>query len=187
MQTLNNVSIQLPLGGHSLSPENLPATDAASVEVVVDTHKVTLAPREEVSLDTAADLLRIVGKGCSHLECTVCSELQADIVAVMAIDNKALTAVVEQYGSRATFVSPLLDMRHSDRVCLTLDVSRNVCYMRMFDKGLQRAEAYEIASADDVLYYVSQWVGKKRVAIYIKGDKGVAKLLKKYYKRVVCE
>ena len=48
MQTRDKVSIQLPLGGHSFSLDSLPADDVAMVEVVVDTHKVVLAPREEV-------------------------------------------------------------------------------------------------------------------------------------------
>ena len=186
-QNLNKVSIQLPLGGHSFSLDNLPADDVANVEVVVDTHKVVLAPREEVSLDTATELLHIVGRGCSRLEHSVCSELQADIVAVMAIDAEALTAIVERYGSRASFTSPLLDMRHSAERCLTLDVSEKVCYMRLFENGLQRAEAYEATSASDILYYLNSWIGRSDIKIYVKGNRDTVKLLKKYYKHVVCE
>lgn len=187
MQTRDKVSIQLPLGGHSFSLESLPAGGDVPVEVVVDTHKVTLVPRGEVSLDTASDILRLVGKGCSHREQSVCSELQADIVAVMAIDAKPLAALVERLHSRLSFTSPLLDMRHSEEQCLTVDVSENVCYMRRFDGGLQRAEAYEAKSAEDVLYYINEWLGGDDTIIYIKGEKCVAKLLSKYYKRVVCE
>ena len=187
MQTRDKVSIQLPLGGHSFSLDSLPADDVAMVEVVVDTHKVVLVPREEVSLEVAADLLQVAGKGCSRLEHSVCSELQADVVAVMAIDAEVLAAIVARYEARASFTSPLLDMRHSGERCLTIDVSQGVCYMRLFDGGLQRAEAYAISSADDILYYVNSWVGRNDIKIYIKGKRDIAKLLKKYYKYIVCE
>ena len=187
MQTRDKVSSQLPLCGHSFSLDSLPADDVAMVEVVVDTHKVVLAPREEVSLEVAADLLQVAGKGCSRLEHSVCSELQADVVAVMAIDAEVLAAIVARYEARTSFTSPLLDMRHSGERCLTRDVSQGVCYMRLFDGGLQRAEAYAISSADDILYYVNSWVGCNDIKIYIKGKRDIAKLLKKYYKYIVCE
>ena len=187
MQNCDKVSIQLPLGGHSFSLEGLSVNDEARVEFVVDTHKVTLAPRECVSLDTAEELLRAVGKGCATTEHSVCSELQEAVVAVMAIDSKTLTAIVERFGVRASFSSPLLDMRHNGERCLTIDVSANDCYMHLFDNGLQRAAAYEATSAEDYLYYVNEWLGGEHTTIYVKGRRDVAKLLSKYYKRVVCE
>lgn len=187
MQTRDKVSIQLPLGGHTFSLNNLPACDVEQVEIILDTHKVTLAPQGAVSPESAYNLLRIVGKGCSHREQSVCSELNADIVAAMAIDSKALAAIVERFGDRASFTSPLLDMRHSEEACLTLDITEQVCYMRLFENGLRRAKAYKIASADDVLYYVCEWIGEQDAKIFVKGGQGAAKLLAKYYKRVVCE
>ena len=182
------VSIQVKLGGPSFSAHNITiAEDIEQVEVVIDTPRVTLAPRTEVSLDTASELLRIVGKPCRHNEQSVCSELQADIVAIMAIDAEALRSIVEQWGSRATFTTPLLDMRHNDELCLTIDASEQVCYMRLFDGGLQRAEANVATTAEDILYYAKQWLGERDIPIYIKNGTAQAKLLRKYFKRVVCE
>ena len=182
------MSIQVKLGGLSFSASKaLVAEDAEAVEFVIDTPRVTLAPRQEISLDTAGELLRIVGKPCRANEQSVCSELQADIVAVMAIDKEALTSIVEKWGSRASFTSPLLDMSHSDEQCLTIYATEKVCYLHLFDGGLQRAEAIEATTAEDILYLTTEWLGEKRIPIYIKGCTDCAKLLRKYYKEVVCE
>ena len=66
-QLLENkkVSIQVTLGGRSFSVDKIAvANDAEAVEFVIDTPRVTLAPREAVSLDNAAELLRLAGKPC---------------------------------------------------------------------------------------------------------------------------
>ena len=185
----NKVSIQVKLGGRSFSAQEVKvADDVERIEIIIDTPRVTLAPRQHVSLDTASELLCIVGKPCHSNEQSVCSELQADIVAIMAIDSKALTSIIEKWGSRATFVSPLLDMRHSESNALTIDVTENVCYMRLFENGLQRAEAYATSTADDVLHLATEGLGEEKGRpIYIKGSAAAAKLLRKYFKRVVCE
>ncbi len=183
------VSIQVKLGGLSFSAESVAAADnAEQVEFVIDTPRVLLAPREEVSLDCAGELLRLIGKPCRANEQSVCSELQSDIVAIMAIDTNALSAIVERWGGRASFSSPLLDMRHSEENCLTINATDKVCYLRLFNGGLQRAEAFDATTAEDVLYLVSEWLGSDKTApIYIKGGKECAKLLRKYYKQVICE
>ena len=187
--TNNKVSIQVKLGGLYFSADKIVvAEDIEQVEFVIDTPRVLLAPREEVSLDCAGELLRLVGKPCRANEQSVCSELQSDIVAIMAIDSQALNAIIERWGSRATFTTPLLDMRHSEENCLTIDATDKVCYMRLFDGGLQRAEAYDATTPEDVLYLVNEWLGNdKATPIYIKGGKECAKLLRKYFKQVICE
>ena len=186
-QTTKKVSIQVKLGGRSFSASNIVADNADVVEFVIDTPRVTLAPREAITLDNASSLLTLCGKACHINEQSVCSELQSDIVAIMAIDSEALASIVEKWGSRASFSSPLLDMRHSEESCLTIDASEKVCYMRLFNNGLQRAEANVATTAEDILYLVTEWLGGNDTPIYIKGSSAAAKLLRKYFKRVVCE
>lgn len=188
--TLTNkkVSIQVKLGGLYFSADKIVvAEDIEQIEFIIDTPRVILAPREEVSLDHASKLLRLAGKPCHHNEQSVCSELQSDIVAVMAIDSQALNAIVERWGSRATFTTPLLDMRHSEEVCLTIDATDKVCYMRFFDGGLQRAEAYDATTPEDALYLATEWLKNSTTPIYIKGSSEIIKLLRKYFKQVICE
>ena len=189
--TIDNkkVSIQVKLGGLSFSAtEEYAAENAEVVEIVVDTPRVILAPREAVSLDTADALLQLAGKSCQNGEQSACSELQNEIVAIMAINSNALATAIKKWGSRATFLSPLLDMRHNNENCLTIDASERVCYIRHFDNGLQYAEAMEYTSAEDILYYTSVRADvNNNIPIYIKGCPKAAKLLRKYYKRVICE
>ena len=182
------VSIQVKLGGRSFSADNIVIPDKTEqIEFVIETSRVTLAPHEEVMLSNASELLRIAGKPCRSNELSVCSELQADIVAIMAIDSNALNDIVKQWGSRASFSSPLLDMRHSEEECLTIDVIGNVCYIRLFDGGLQRAEAFDATTPEDVLYLATEWLSNNSTPIYIKGNTETIKLLRKYFKRVICE
>ena len=182
------VSIQVKLGGRSFSADNITvAEEVERVEFIIDTPRVTLVPREEVTLDSASELLRIIGKPCRSNEQSVCSELQSEVVAVMAIDSSALNSIVEKWGSRATFTTALLDMRHCEESCLTIDFSDKVCYMRLFDEGLQCAEAFEATTAEDVLYLANEWLKSNATPIYIKGSSETAKLLRKYFKQVICE
>ena len=182
------MSIQVKLGGRSFSAEEFSvAEDIEHIEFIIDTPRVTLVPREEISLENAEAILALAGKACHCNEQSVCSELQNDIVAIIAIDSKALESIVAKWGSRTSFSSPLLDMRHSDELCLTIDVSEQVCYMRLFDSDLQCAEANVATTAEDILYYAKQWLGERDIPIYIKNGTAQAKLLRKYFKRVVCE
>jgi hypothetical protein len=186
-QTTKKVSIQVKLGGRSFSASNIVADNADVVEFVIDTPRVTLAPREAITPDNASSFLTLCSKACHINEQSVCSEQQSDIVAIIAIDSEALASIVEKWGSRASFSSPLLDMRHSEESCLTIDASEKVCYMRLFNNGLQRAEANVATTAEDILYLVTEWLGGNDTPIYIKGSSAAAKLLRKYFKRVVCE
>ena len=187
-QAPKKVSIQVKLGGRSFSAEEFSVAEGIEqVEFVVDTPRVTLAPRQDVSLDNASTILSLAGKPCHSTEVTVCSELQNDIVAIIAIDNKALESIVLKWGNCASFTSPLLDMRHNSETCLTIDASDKVCYMRLFDGGLKRAEANVATTAEDILYYTKEWLNERDIPIYIKSSAATAKLLRKYFKRVVCE
>ena len=190
-QLLDNkkVSIQVKLGGLSFSADKVAESeDIENVEFIIDTPRVILAPREAVSLDNAAALLRLAGKACRLEEQSVCSELQADIVAIMAINCDALTAIIERWGSKASFTSPLLDMRHSEDNCITIDATEKVCYIRRFEDGLQYAAAEEYATAEDILFFATeQSNGRTDIPIYIKGGANCVKLLRKYYKQVICE
>ena len=182
------VSIQVTLGGLSFSTESVVVDESAEqVIFFIDTPRVTLAPREEVSLESAEAILRLAGHPCRSNECSVCSELQNDIVAIMAIDRTALEAIIDKWGSRASFSSPLLDMRHAEERCITVTTSDKVCYIRHFDNGLQRAEAFEIGNEEDILYLLTEWqeIAGKDTPIYISGNR--SRLLGKYIKNIVCE
>ena len=187
-QATKKVSIQVKLGGRSFSADNyVIAEDVEQVEFVIDTPRVTLAPNDWLQQYGCAETLRASERAILSNEKCVYSDQQTEIVAVIAIDKSAHDAIIEKWGSRATFSSPLLDMRHSDKCCLTIDASEKVCYIRLFENGLQRAEAYDISADEDILYLASEWLNGSDVPIYIKGNSKAVKLLRKYYKHVICE
>ena len=187
-QATKKVSIQVKLGGRSFSADNyVVADDIAQVEFIIDTPRVTLAPSDWIEQYGCEATLREGGKASLSNESCVCSDIQAEIVAAIAIDCAAHDAIVEKWGSRTSFTSPLLNMRHSDKHCLTIDASEHVCYIRLFENGLQRAEAYDISTEEDILYLASEWLEGNDIPIYIKGNAEAAKLLRKYYKHVICE
>ena len=70
---------------------------------------------------------------------------------------------------------------------MTMDVVNNVCYARLFDDGLRCAETFDVASSDDILYIAAEWLNNRDIPIYIKGATEAVKVLRKYYKRVICE
>ncbi len=189
----NDVSIQLKLGGHSFSTASLPpeTANADTITFVVETHKVTLVPKRAFDESSAGDYLSAVGLPCAEDETPVCSEMQADTIAVMAISRTALSEIIAAFGVRAKFTSPLLCSDHDGKRNISIRITDGVAYYRAFDNGLQAAEAIKTVSDDDILYYTVRIAealdfGKESV-IYIKGGKSAAKLVKRYFKNVICE
>lgn len=188
------VSIQFNLGGHSFSATELPTEVLGSSDNVlfsVATHKVTLVPRCAFEESLSAQYLAAVGLSCDDGETTVCSEMQAETIAVMAIDRNVLDGVLDVLGTRARFTTPLLDERHDGNRNLSIRVADGVAYFRLFDNALRLAEAERVKTADDVLFYALQFLQSAALGtdtdIYIGGDRTAAKVLKRYFKRVVCE
>lgn len=188
----NDVSIQLKLGGHSFSTASLP-TDTADTDItfIVETHKATLVPKQAFDESSAANYLSAVGLSCADDETAVCSEMQADTIAIMAIDRSALSEIIGRYGFRAKFTSPLLDNAHDANRNISIRIIDGVAYFRVFDNGLKLAEAIKTVSDDDILYYTVRICEAvnfgKDSAIYIKGNPSAAKLIKRYFKNVTCE
>jgi len=190
----NDVSIQLKLGGHSFSAASLAsdtANDDTGISFIVETHKVTLVPRKAFDESCAANYLSAVGLSCADDETVVCSEMQADTIAVMAVARKALSEIIDKFGTRAKFTTPLLCSDHDDNRNIYIRIIDGVAYFRVFDNGLQAAEAIKTVSDDDILYYTIR-IGKalnfgKDSVIYIKGSASAAKLVKRYFKNVTCE
>lgn len=189
-----DVSIQVNLGGHSFSASDLSADllqGDDNAGFVINTHKVTLVPRCDFEEALSTQYLAAVGLACDESETTVCSEMQADTIAVMAIDRNALNAILAALGTRAKFTSPLLAEQHDSGCNIAIRVTEGVAYFRIFDSALRLAEAVSVKSADDVLFYALQFAKATGLntdtPIYIKGASHYGKLLKHYFKHVVCE
>ena len=87
-------------------------------------------------------------------------------------------------------ISPLLDNRYSHGRGLAIEISESICYLRLYNNGLKVAEAIDVESYDELLYYVANILNISQesndIPIYIIGPKKAYKLLKKYY-TVICE
>ena len=184
-------SIRLASGGRFFSATNLAnVAENEDVLVVVDTARVTLVTPQIASELSAADILAINGQSPLLDEIAVLSSEVDNKIAVIAVNQSAYEQLNSRFGNRLHFTSPLLSVSHSDEVALAIEVSDNNYYIRLYNNGLQVAEALELCSGEELLYYVANILEIAAVNIpyiYIKGAaKDTVKLLKKYYK-VICE
>lgn len=123
------------------------------VEVVVSTFKTTLMPAELFAESDAKHILTAVGYAPAVNESVVSSQPQEGIVAVMAISTACYDTLTAHYGARLRFTSPLMEtVDISDGMALHLD--KDVLYVRIYGDGLRFAEAMEVSSDGDILYYL---------------------------------
>ena len=188
----NDVSIQLKLGGHSFSADTLTRVSAdGNATLVVETHKATLVPEQAFDPALAEHYLAAVGLPCADNETAVYSPAQDGTRVVMAVARKAYDAITERFGSRVRFTSPLFCGTHDEGRNISIRIIGGTAYIRVFDGGLQACEAVSLSSDDDVLYYALR-IGEAAgigtdAAVYISGCKSAARLLKRYFRKVICE
>ncbi|MBQ9137423.1 MAG: DUF3822 family protein [Alistipes sp.] len=186
------MSIRLASGGRFFSASTLGSTAEGSgnVVVMVDTARATLLPQALAATVTAEQALAITGQNPSAEEVAIYSAPHNQMVAAIAINRNAYQSLAEQLGARLVLTTPLLADSHSDEKCLAVELAENICYLRLYNDGLQTAEALEIESTDELLFYVAHILAATStdagIPIYIIAPKQYAKALKKYYK-VVCE
>lgn len=152
-KSLNKVSIRLASGGHSFSPAALRVEGDGVVEVVISTPKSTLVPAELFVAEDHCSHLTAVGIAPASNEQVVHSAEVDGIVAVMAVNGECVELLRRNYGSRLSFVSPLLEDAAPERGAL-IRLDADVLYVRIYDGGLRFAEAMEIAADADVQYYL---------------------------------
>ncbi len=184
-------SIRLASGGRFFSATKLDnVADKGDIVVTVDTARVTLVTPQIAAALSAEDILAINGQALLSDEVAVVSDEVDGKMAVIAVYKGAYELLSEKFSERLHFSSPLLSTTHSEQKALSIEVSENNYYIRLYNGGLQVAEALELASADELLYYVANILDIAQVTIpyiYISGaTKECVKLLKKYYK-VICE
>lgn len=171
-KSLNKVSIRLESGGHAFSPSALNAAlervasskgdgtsksggvmNGADVEFVIHTHKTALVPAEYFDSENPRLELSAVGIAPASDEVVVCSGVVRDTVAVMAMNCACYDHISKTYGTRASFLSPLQEGEPMDRG-VAIALYADVLYVRVYDGGMRFAEAMEVATDADVLYYL---------------------------------
>ena len=192
----NKVSIQLPLGGHSFSPDAITGqlTDDAAgcVECTVLTPRTVLVPRECFDPAAAEHCLRIAGLPCLSFETAVTSDPEAQIVAVMAVDAQCLGVLRERFGERLTFTSPLCREHNCQEPTVWLFRAGDLIYIKVYKPELRMAEVLEISSEADVLQLLADLepvLGIRSCRILCCGDDcdRLRRRMSKYYPDVRCE
>ena len=187
--THNNVSTRLVLGGHSFSGvyvERHGSVDARS-EAIVATAQTVLVPYALFCQNEAA-VIADAGLVIRDGECAVFSEPKDDIVAVMVIGCDMLDEA-RQRGCMS-WTSPLLLDCPTERGTV-LSLANGVLFVRIYDDGLQLAEAVEVQGESDVIYYLEQinaayHIYNIGVCLQL-GAEQLKNVCKRLFKHVVCE
>lgn len=196
------MSIQLTLSGHSFSRSDLPRLsniDEQGVNIEVITERTMLAPTEILDPEQATELMRVAGF-CLDKEdqVVIAHDEKTGIAALMALPRVFVTTVEERYGDHYEFTTPLLRTRVCTEPTVWLYLANDLIYIKVWGGGkLRMAEVLPRKKEEDSLYYaamIDRRFGLNDFRVVVSGTKAVenevrstAKLLNKFYKKVVCE
>lgn len=193
-QSINKVSIQLTLDGHSFSAPALTGEFPGDgpVEVELLTPRTMLVPEEFFDEGHAEELLAANGMAALPGECTVWSAPQQNAVAVMAAAEDALRAVRERLGDRARYTTPLLHAPQTSVPTVWMYYAAGVLYIKVYDGKLRFAEVIPAPDEADLLYFLERLGSEFRLKDYaLRIGSGNGRTLKRklggYFKRIVCE
>lgn len=187
----NKASIRLASGGRFFSATTLGSIpQSGDVVVCIDTPRVTLVPQALTAEISAANALAITGQAALDDEVAIYSQPCGNICAAIAISRSCYQALVDTLGSRLNITTPLLSISHRGERCIVVEIVESICYIRLYNPTLLVAEAIEVASSDELVFYITNILSTTStptdIPIYIIGAKEYIKALKKYYK-VICE
>lgn len=196
--TNNNkqVSIQLKLGGHSFSAELISDyIDADVVEILLLTHKYTLVPKEQFDDSLLNRYLELNGLGCSIHESAVAIHVSNDIIAISAINKLALEIINSTLGSKAKLTSPFTTIFNNGKQrdnSLYISILDGVVYIMLYNDNLKFAEAFAATTLADYIYIsecLSREFATSKYRLHLSGEynKEIIKVIKPYFKSIVCE
>lgn len=193
-QSINKVSIQLTLDGHSFSAPALSGEfpGDGSVEVELLTPRTTLVPEEFFDEACAGELLAAAGMAALPGECPVWSAPQQNAVAVMAAAENALAAVHERLGGRARYTTPLLCVPQTSVPTVWMYYAAGLLYIKVYDGKLRFAEVVPAPDEADLLYMLERLGSEFRLRDYtLRIGSGDGRALKRklggYFRQIVCE
>ena len=193
-QSINKVSIQLTLDGHSFSAPALSGEFPGDgpVEVVLLTPRTTLVPEEFFDEACAGELLAAAGMAALPGERAVWSAPQQNAVAVMAAAEDALAAVHERLGDRARYTTPLLCVPQASVPTVWMYYAAGLLYIKVYDGKLRFAEVVPAPDEADLLYMLERLGSEFRLRDYtLRIGSGDGRALKRklggYFRQIVCE
>ena len=114
------------------------------------------------------------------------------IVAVMAAHREALRQAEEKLGDRILYTTPLLREVQAGTPTVWAYRTAGLLYIKVYDGSLRFAGVIPAPDTADVCYFTERLEKEfalKSCELRISGDdaKACGKLLKGYFKRIVCE
>ena len=193
-QSINKVSIQLTLDGHSFSAPALSGEFPGDgpVEVEQLTPRTMLVPEELFDKEHAGEVLAAAGMAALPGECPVWSAPQQNAVAVMAAAENALAAVHERLGGRARYTTPLLCVPQTSVPTVWMYYAAGLLYIKVYDGKLRFAEVVPAPDEADLLYMLERLGSEFRLRDYtLRIGSGDGRALKRklggYFRQIVCE
>ena len=193
-QSINKVSIQLTLDGHSFSAPALSGEfpGGGPVEVELLTPRTMLVPEELFDKEHAGEVLAAAGMAALPGECPVWSAPQQNAVAVMAAAENALAAVHERLGGRARYTTPLLCVPQTSVPTVWMYYAAGLLYIKVYDGKLRFAEVVPAPDEADLLYMLERLGSEFRLRDYtLRIGSGDGRALKRklggYFRQIVCE
>ncbi|WP_295960267.1 hypothetical protein [uncultured Alistipes sp.] len=188
------MSIQLALDGHSFSAPALDGEFPGDVPVEVEllTPRTMLVPAEVFDTGIAAGLLAANGMAPADGECTVWSDPQQEIIAVMAVNNEAKRMVDEKLGTRARYTTPLLHWLSAAVPTVWMRHTAGLLYIKVWEGKLRFAGVFPAQEEADILYCFERLgsefkLGGYELQIARDNYKRLRKLLNVYFKQIACE
>ena len=172
-QSINKVSIQLTLDGHSFSAPALSGEFPGDgpVEVELLTPRTMLVPEELFDKEHAGEVLAAAGMAALPGECPVWSAPQQNAVAVMA---------------------PLLCVPQTSVPTVWMYYAAGLLYIKVYDGKLRFAEVVPAPDEADLLYMLERLGSEFRLRDYtLRIGSGDGRALKRklggYFRQIVCE
>ncbi len=163
------------------------------MEAELLTARTMLVPEEVLGTGDAGTLLAANGMAPAAEERAVCSLPVQGIVAVMAAHREALRQVEEKLKETASATPPRCSGRCRPEHRPYGHTARRGSYMKVYDgKACRFAGVIPAPDTADVCYFTERLEKEfalKSCELRISGDdaKACGKLLKGYFKRIVCE
>lgn len=193
-QSINKVSIQLTLDGHSFSAPALSGEFPGDgpVEVELLTSRTMLVPEELFDEEHAGELLAAAGMAALPGERAVWSAPQQNAVAVMAAAEDALAAVHERLGDRARYTTPLLCVPQASVPTVWMYYAAGLLYIKVYDGKLRFAEVVPAPDEADLLYMLERLGSEFRLRDYTlrigsSDGRALKRKLGGYFRQIICE
>ena len=192
--SVNKVSIQLSLDGHSfsLSEPNAEFPAGTPVEVELLTPKTVLVPAELSDREDDRALLASSAVSVADDECVVRSAPGSSAVALMAVPSTLIRDLTERYGDRLHYTTPLLHEVRTEQPTVWMDRRDGLLYIKVYDPALQLAEVIPATDDADILYFIERLGSAFPPAehvLRVAGDDAarLRRMLGKMFKESVCE